>query len=46
MAVLTAIVGVFSAGYILLGPESIDAMLTLPWGIAMAIVLLVDRARR
>jgi hypothetical protein len=46
MTVLTAIVGVFSFGYILLGPESIGAVLTVPWGIAMAIVLLVDRAHR
>lgn len=46
LAVLTAVVGVFSAGYILLGPESIGSALTVPWGLAMAIGLLIDRARR
>jgi hypothetical protein len=46
VAVLTAVTGGLSAAYILLGPESAGAILTVPWAIAMAVALLVDRARR
>jgi hypothetical protein len=43
MAMLTAIIGAFSAATLLLGPESFGPSLIGPWGLVIGILLLVAR---